>query len=313
MQQNRIFKNGMAKVLITGGTGIVGRHLCKLLLEKGYDVALLSRSRKQESKIPSYTWNIEKEEIEKEAIASADFIVHLAGANIGEKRWTEERKQLILDSRVKSGRLIFNKVKEQNTSLKAFITASATGYYGALTSDKIFSENDPAEDDFLGNVCEKWEQITNNFDERGIRSIRIRTGLVLTQQGGALAKMTTPTKIGVGSAIGSGNQYMPWIHIDDLCGIYLKAIEDEQMQGVYNAVAPEHHTSKTFMRSLAQVLKKPFWFPKIPSFVMKLLFGKMSEIVLKGSRVSSEKITSQGYNFLFPNLKNALANLLTKD
>lgn len=303
----------MATVLITGGTGLVGRHLCKILQEKGYGVAILSRTRKQEAAIPTYTWNLDKKEIEKEAIDMADYIIHLAGANIGDKRWTAKRKQLIIDSRVKTGQLIFSKIKEQNKDLQAFISASAIGYYGTITSDKIFTETDSPANDFLGDTCRQWEQMTDRFKDLGMRTVNIRTGVVLTRQGGALSKMTTPVKMGIGSAIGSGRQYLPWIHIDDLCGIYIKAIEDTQMDGAYNAVAPDHKTNKAFTQTLARVLKKPFWFPNVPAITMKLMFGKMSEILLRGSRISADKIKATGYNFLFPDLENALTDLINKN
>lgn len=303
----------MATILITGGTGLVGRHLSKKLQEKGYNVAILSRTSKKESTMPTYTWDLDKNEIEKEAIDAANCIIHLAGANIGDKRWTANRKQLIIDSRVKTGQLIFNKIKEQNKDLKAFISASAIGYYGTVTSPKIFTETDPPAKDFLGDTCRQWEQMTDRFKDFGIRTVKIRTGVVLTGQGGALSKMITPVKIGIGSAIGSGSQYLPWIHIDDLCGIYIKAIEDTQMDGAYNAVAPDHKTNKEFTRTLARVLKKPFWFPNLPAITMKALFGEMSVILLKGSRVSADKIMSTGYKFLFPNLENALIQILKKE
>lgn len=302
----------MATILISGGSGLIGRHLCKKLKEKGYNVAILSRTKQpnNNSDIQIYTWNLDKKEIEKKALETADYIIHLAGANIWDKRWTTKRKQLIIDSRVKTGQLIFDKIKENKHKLKAFISASAVGYYGAITSDKIFSETDPPADDFLGETCRQWEQSADRFEELGVRTVKIRTAPVLTKQGGALAKMITPVKMGIGSAIGNGKQYLPWIHINDLCGIYIKAIEDMQMNGAYNAVAPDHRVNEDFIRTLARVLKKPFWFPNIPAIAMKIIFGRMSEVVLKGSRVSSDKIRKAGYIFQFPDLENALTDLV---
>lgn len=302
----------MTTILISGGSGLIGRHLCKKLKEKGYNVAILSRTKQpnNNSDIQIYTWNLDKKEIEKKALETADYIIHLAGANIWDKRWTTTRKQLIIDSRVKTGQLIFDKIKENKHKLKAFISASAVGYYGAITSDKIFSETDPPADDFLGETCRQWEQSADRFEELGVRTVKIRTAPVLTKQGGALAKMITPVKMGIGSAIGNGKQYLPWIHINDLCGIYIKAIEDMQMNGAYNAVAPDHRVNEDFIRTLARVLKKPFWFPNIPAIAMKIIFGRMSEVVLKGSRVSSDKIRKAGYIFQFPDLENALTDLV---
>lgn len=303
----------MATIIITGGTGLVGRFLCEKLKDKGYSVVILGRARQKVSETTTYTWDIEKNEIEKEAIEKADYIIHLAGANITEKRWTAKRKKLILDSRVKSAQLIFKKLKENKNQVKAFISASAVGYYGAITSEKILYETDPPSNDFIGDTCRQWEQSADRFEELGIRVVKIRTGVVLIKHGGALAKLITPFKLGVGSAIGNGRQYLPWIHIEDLCDIYIKAIEDTQMNGAYNAVAPDHKTNRDFTKTLAQVLRKPLRFPNIPAIGMKIIFGKMSLMLLKGSRVSSEKITNAGYKFRFPKLEGALVNLLVEN
>lgn len=300
----------MATVLLTGGSGLIGRHLCRCLKEKGYEVTVLSRSRKNSSAISTYIWDIEKMEIEGEAIDNADYIIHLAGENIGEKRWTARRKQQIINSRIKTGQLLFEKVREQHKNLKAFISASAVGYYGAITSKSIFSENDPPADDFLGETCKKWEQTADRFQESGIRTVKIRTGIVLTKQGGVLSRLLTPVIMGIGSAIGNGKQYMPWIHIEDLCGIYIKAIEDVLMEGAYNAVAPDQKTNEEFTLTIARVCKKPFWFPHIPGFIIRLLLGEMSKMLLKGSRISSDKIQRSGYKFMFPDLESALTDLI---
>lgn len=303
----------METILITGGTGLVGRFLCKKLKNKGYSVAILSRASKKVTEISTYTWDIDKNEIEKEAIEKADYIIHLAGANISEGKWTAKRKKLIVDSRVKSAQFIFEKLKENTNQVKAFISASAIGYYGTISTEKIFSENDPPANEFLGETCRKWEQSADRFEELGIRTVKIRSGVILEKNGGALAKMITPIKLGIGSAIGNGRQYLPWIHIEDLSNIYIKAIEDTQMNGAYNAVAPDHKTNRDFTETLAHVLRKPLWFPNIPTIVMKIIFGKMSVMLLKGSRVSSEKITNAGYKFKFSNLKGALVNLLVEN
>ena len=303
----------MATILITGGTGLVGRFLCKKLKDKGYSVAILGRTSQKVAEITTYTWDIEKNEIEKEAIEKANYIIHLTGANISESRWTAKRKKLIIDSRVKSAQLIFEKLKENTNHVKAFISASAIGYYGTISTDKIFSETDVPANDFLGETCRQWEQSADRFEQLGIRVVKIRTGVVLAKQGGALAKMITPIKLGIGSAIGNGRQYLPWVHIEDLCDIYIKAIEDTQMNGAYNAVAPDYKTNRDFTETLAHVLRKPFWFPNIPAIVMKIIFGKMSAMLLKGSRVSSEKIKNAGYKFKFAKLERALVNLLVEN
>ncbi len=300
----------MAKVLITGGTGLVGKHLSEKLKEKGYSVVILSRKKNVDAEISTYSWDLEKKEIEAGALDSVDYIINLAGANIGEKRWTAKRKKQIIDSRIKSSGLIYDNIKPNKIKPKAFISASAIGYYGAITSEKTFYEPDLPASDFLGETCRLWEQSADKFKNSGMRVVKIRTGVVLAGKGGALSKMIVPVKLGFGSAIGSGKQYMPWIHIDDLCSIYIKAIEDIQMSGAYNAVAPQHTTNVEFTRTLANVLKKPFWFPAIPAFMLKIIFGEMSEMLLRGSRVSSEKIIIAGYKFKFSNLQAALTDLL---
>lgn len=303
----------METVIITGGTGLIGKHLSRKLKESGYIVALLSRNHSTDSEFPVYLWNPDKNYIDDKAITSADYIIHLAGAGIGDKRWTKKRRQLISDSRIKTGELILNKVREKKTDLKAFISASGTGYYGTVTSEKIFTETDQPASDFLGQICLKWEQMADKFETSGIRTVKIRTGVVLTNKGGALDSMVKPVRMGIGSPLGNGRQYIPWIHIDDLCNIYIRAIEDSNLSGAYNAVAPDQISNREFMRTLARVLKKPFFFPAVPSFLIKMLLGKMSGIILYGSGVSAYKIISSGYTFEYPDLQIALGNLLVKN
>jgi len=303
----------MAQVLISGGSGLVGKSLCEKLHANGYDVAILSRNSNANSRFKTYYWNLQNKQIDPQAIASSDYIIHLAGSNIAEKRWTTSRKQLICDSRVESANLLFEEVKKQNKKLKAFISASAVGYYGAVTSDKIFTEEDKAANDFLGQTCQKWEQAVEQFQEQNIRTTILRTGLVLTKKGGALSKMLIPVKLGVASAIGSGNQHIPWIHIDDLCEIYIKAMEDEQMAGAYNAVTPGFQTNLSFTKALAKTLNKPCFFPNVPTLLLKFILGDMSVAILNGSRISTKKLISTGYDYKYPKLRLALEDLLNKN
>jgi uncharacterized protein len=298
----------METVLISGGTGLIGKHLSEKLAGKGYRVALLSRENVPGSVYPVYLWDPGNGEIDTSLTDEVDFIIHLAGANIGEKRWNEGRRKVIIDSRVKTAELLFMTFSGSR-KLKAFVSASATGYYGAVTSDRIFQEDDRNADDFLGQTCLKWEEAADRFLTSGIRTVKIRTGIVLAADGGALTKMALPVRMGLGSAIGRGDQYIPWIHIDDLCNIYVRALEEKGMNGAYNAVAPCDYTSKTFTEALAKTLKKPLWFPNIPSFIIKALFGEMSDILLKGSRVSPGKIIASGYRFGFPDLESALSEI----
>ena len=298
-----------SNVLITGGSGLVGKYLSKKLLENGYNVAILGRKKPQNT-TNKYFWDIEKQEIEVGAVENADYIIHLAGAGIADKRWTQKRKIEIIESRTKSAELLFQTISKTNTKLKAIICASAVGYYGAVTTETIFKESDLPANDFLGKTCAKWEEKCRNFEKLNIRTVILRTGIVLTKKGGALEKMTKLIRMGIGSAIGNGKQYVPWIHIQDLCNIYIKAIEDNEIQGVYNAVAPEHITYQEFAKTIAKILNKPFFFPNVPKIVLKLIFGEMSKLLLEGSRISSEKIQKTGFKFIYPKLKNALENLL---
>jgi uncharacterized protein (TIGR01777 family) len=299
----------MEKIVISGGTGLIGSHLCLKLQEKGYKTAVLSREKNNSSSVQHYYWDWEKNILDQEAIETADYIVHLAGVNIGDKRWTVQRQRLIISSRVKSAELIFNAVKESKRKPKAFISASAIGYYGTGTSEKIYAESDPPALDFLGETCRKWEESADHFEHIGLRVVKIRTGIVLTRQGGALAKLMSLVKSGFGSAIGTGSQYMPWIHIDDLCEIYIKAIEDIKMNGAYNAVAPDYVTNREFTLSLARALKKSVWLPPVPAIAMKMVFGNMADMLLNGSRISPDKITATGYAFRFSQIESALTDL----
>jgi uncharacterized protein (TIGR01777 family) len=297
-------------VLITGGSGLVGRYLTSLLLEAGYKVSHLSRRSNSFGKVSVYRWNPYKQIADPLIFQGVDYIIHLSGANIGEKRWTKKRKEEIINSRVQSARFLYKIVSENKTQLKAFITASAIGYYGSVTAEKIFSEEDSPGTDFLGNTCRIWEETADLFGGDRIRIVKIRTAVLLEKSDSALSKLLIPARIGVFPRLGNGRQYMPWIHIRDLCGIYLKAIQDEKMEGAYNAVSPLHITQSEFMRTLAQVMKKPFFHPPVPLIFLKTALGEMSDVVLKGSRVSAEKIKNSEYSFIYPELDGALKNII---
>ena len=296
----------MASILVTGGSGFIGRTLCDLLRENGHTVLVLSRTKTD--KPNTFYWNLQERYIDPEAIIKADYIIHLAGEGIADKRWSLQRKKDLINSRVETANLLFEKVKELNPNLKGFIAASGIGYYGATTSEKIYNENDAAGEDFISEICKVWEKASLQFDAINIRTVIFRTGVVLAKEGGALKKLSQPIKLGVGAPIGSGEQYIPWIHLNDLCNMYVEAIENRKFKGIYNAVAPEHITNKSLTKIIAKKLKKPLWLPNIPSFVMKILLGKMAIIILEGSRVSSEKIMATGFKFKYPNIKEALDN-----
>ena len=301
------------KVLITGGSGFIGHHLSDLLNKKGYEVSILSRSNKENtSEISYYKWNVDSFFIDEQALLEADFIINLAGENIAKKKWTAERKTSIIESRVQAIQLIYDVLHKNNKKLEAFISASAIGIYGAYTSLNIFSEESPLADDFLGTTCQKWEAAADHIAYLKIRTVKIRTGLVLGKDDGFLKKLIPIFKFRFGSAIGSGKQYMPWIHINDLCAIYLKAIEDEQMKGAYNAAIKDGTTNALFSEKLARIYGYRVWLPNIPSFLIKIVMGERSLLLLTGQRVSSDKIEKTGFKFEFDKLERALKDCLGK-
>lgn len=284
-------------ILITGGTGLVGSKLTEKLIEKGYNVGILSRKKISDSNIKYFFWDYEKNEIDIDALKFADVIVNLVGENISNRKWSKIQQLKIINSRVKTVELIKSKIIELDNIKCDFISASAIGYYGTITSDKIFYEDDDAGKDFLSEVVVKWEKAVDELTPFVNRVLKFRIGVVLSNDGGALPKMINVTQKGIGSALGKGNQYMPWISIDDLVRLLLFGVESSQIMGVYNAVSPVHITNKEFMQKLAESLNKPFFMPNVPEFVLKTMYGQMSSLLLYGSRVSSEKLLKAGFVF----------------
>jgi uncharacterized protein (TIGR01777 family) len=300
-------------VLISGGSGFIGSHLTGLLIAKGYSVSILSRSEKQnKGDIFYYKWDVANQTIDESAVLNADYIIHLAGENIAEKRWTAKRKAAIIDSREKSTQLLYSVLKKNNKKLDAFISASAVGIYGAVNGEEICSENTSPANDFLGYTCQKWEGALDFIENLNIRTVKIRTGLVLGKNDGFLKKLIPLFKFRLGSTLGSGKQYMPWIHVDDLCNIYLQAVLNPNMEGAYNAAVNDNTTNTIFSKTLARIFGYSIWLPNVPAFVLKLVMGEMAVIVLTGRRVSSDKIEETGFQFKFKNLEEALKDCLTK-
>jgi uncharacterized protein (TIGR01777 family) len=295
------------RILITGGQGLIGTYLSKKLLLKGYEVSILSRSAHNLQDISSYTWDTIEGNLH-----NFDAIVHLAGASIA-ARWTAKNKRIIAESRIKTCELLYKLVNQLDQKPHTFISASAVGFYGAQTSDRVMTESNEPGIDFLGTVCNEWEIATNKFKDLGLRTVSLRTGVVLSENGDAMRKLGGSIKFGLGAAFGTGKQYFPWIHIEDLCAMYIQAIEDSKMQGAYNAVAPEFITNKEFVAAFSKVLKKPYWLPNIPSFMLRSLLGEMSILLLEGSKISTEKIEAAGFTFKYPQVEEALADLLLKN
>ncbi len=297
-------------ILITGGTGLVGSRLAERLLNKGYNVSFLSR-KAEEGKIKKYRWDPKTGYIDEAALLQADSIVHLAGAGVFDKRWTPEYKKEIMESRVVSTQLLGTKLASLAHPVRSVICASAIGLYGADTGEDWQTETSPQGGGYLAEVTRQWEDATTAIESSGIRTVRIRIGIVLSDRGGALSEMGKPVRYYFGAPIGSGRQFVSWIHIDDLCDMFIYAIEHDQLKGVFNGVAPQPVTNKKLIQEIAAALKRPLWLPNIPAFVLKLVTGnEPAAVLVGGNRVSSQKISNHGFNFTYPDLHKALQQLL---
>lgn len=304
----------METILLTGGTGLIGTALTELLLAQGYKVVILTReSRKQVSEQLRYAlWDVKKGFIDRTAVGEADHIIHLAGAGVAGKRWTESRKKEITDSRVDSGELIVKVLSETANKVQTVISASAIGWYGPdiKGSNKAFVETDPAASDFLGETCRRWEASIQPVKTLGKRLVILRTSIVLSKKGGAFPELTRSQNLGIASILGGGQQVISWIHIDDICRMYLFALLNNKTEGVYNAAAPEFITNKAFVLQAAKLKNRPFIAVHVPEFALKLLLGEMSVEVLKSTTVDAGAIRQQGFRFLFPTVEAALNELI---
>lgn len=303
----------MAKILITGGTGMIGRALTKELLINEHQVMVLTRKAKPSKDGVTYKeWDVEKGTIDQTAIEQAEYIIHLAGANVADGRWTDRRKKEIVESRVKSGNLLVKALREIPNGVKGVVSASAIGWYGPdpiVPNPKPFVETDPADDAFLGKTCQQWEGAIWPVADLGKRLVIYRIGIVLSNEGGAYAEFKKPLSFGVASILGSGKQVVSWIHIDDLVKLFITAIDDENLQGVYNAVSPQPVSNKELILAIAKG-RKQFYLPiPVPTFGLKLALGEMSIEVLKSATVSSRKIESAGFRFSYPSIADAVNNL----
>ncbi|MFZ6024797.1 MAG: TIGR01777 family oxidoreductase [Bacteroidota bacterium] len=316
----------METVLITGGTGMVGRYLTQYLIQKGYDVNWLSRkagggksqggknqgNKGQGNRVQVFQWDIDKQTIDEKAISSADHIIHLAGAGVAEQRWTPKRKQEILDSRTKSSALIVKALNEIPNHITTVVSASAIGWYGPDRPDSKspFTEDMPYYPGFLGDTCKAWEESIEPVTASGKRLVRLRTGIVLSRTGGAITEFKKPIRAGIIPIFGSGKQVVSWIHVEDLCKLFLYAIENKETQGSYNAVAPNPVTSKALMIALAKRMGRSWALPvPVPAFILKILLGEMSIEILKSATVSSGKIEAAGFRFSYPTIEQAVGNL----
>ncbi|HVW94669.1 MAG TPA: TIGR01777 family oxidoreductase [Mucilaginibacter sp.] len=294
-------------ILITGGTGLVGKKLTAQLLAKGYQVRHLSRKPGKEFDVPTFLWNVRKGIIDEQCIDGVDVIVHLAGAGIADSRWTDERKKEIIESRTRSISLIYELLQKKQHQVNSVVSASAIGYYSDR-GDELMTESSTPNTDFMARCCVEWEAAVNEGEQLGLRIVKFRTGVVLAKEG-PLKLMAQPVKLYIGSPLGSGRQWVPWIHWLDVVDMYIFAVKDEKLSGVYNMVAPNPVTNQHLTKAIAKQLYKPLWAPKVPAFALKLLMGEMSTIVLGSTKASAKKIEDAGYPFKFPDITSALAEI----
>lgn len=295
------------KVLVTGATGLIGQELVKVLLDKGHSVNYLTTSLDKQVAKPNcygFYWNIKAMTIDENCLINVDVIIHLAGASIA-KRWTNSYKQEIIESRIQSANLLYNTLKSNPHQVKQFISASAIGIYPEseiISYDETTTENDSG---FLADVVKKWEEGADLFKQINIRVTKIRTGVVLAANGGALPEMAKPIKYGLGASMGNGRQMQSWIHIDDLVQLYLFVLEN-QLEGIYNAVSPNPVSNAELTTTIAKTLHRPLFLPNIPKFIMNLILGEMAVLLFSSKNCSAKKISKHGFQFKYPTIGAAI-------
>jgi uncharacterized protein (TIGR01777 family) len=296
----------MKTILIAGGTGFIGRKIQSLLEEKGYLINILTRNPKLKNE---FRWDLEQKQIDTKAFENVVSIINLCGANIGEKRWSTKRKKELLDSRVETTKFLYSQINNI-PHLESYISASGITCYGFEDDTKTYTEEDPFGSDYLSQLVKDWENAADLFKTH-CRVVKMRTAVVLDKVQGALPKISLPIRLGIGSPIGTGKQSTSWIHISDLINSYLYAIENP-LKGAFNIVGG-NESNKEFSEKLAKTLDKPFWFPNVPAFVLKLLLGEMSIILLKGNTASNQKIIESGFKFQFLKIEDAFEDLYKKE
>lgn len=295
----------MKNILIAGGTGLVGKQLTRVLREKGHTVSILSRDPKEKDQ---FAWNPKEGTIDETVLANVEVLINLSGTGIADKKWTAERKNELHASRIGTNVFLYSLV-DKMPNLQQYICSSGINSYGFLDNEKIYTEEDAFGKDYLSQLVKVWELSADQFKSH-CKVAKIRTAMVLDANGGALKKMVPIVNMGIGSAIASGKQFSPWIHSEDLARLFAHVI-DKQLEGSYNALAGSV-TNKELMRTIAKTLKKPFFFPNVPSFLIRLMYGEMSLILLYGIKASNEKISSTGFEFKFKDLPAALKDVLVK-
>ena len=299
------------KILVTGATGLVGSRLCEELLLKGHEVVALTRNKfkaLEQVKLPIqwYEWQTPQEEIPSAALHGLDGVINLMGENIGEGRWTQSKKKKIFDSRITATKTLAHAIKKNSTQLKFYLGASAIGIYGISKQDELFNESSAKGNDYLSSICEEWEKA--HHEVSASRKVIARIGVVLANNGGMLDKLIPVYRMGAGGKLGSGKQWMSWIHRDDLVHSMIFALENEKFEGVYNAVSPNPIQNLTFNKELSFATDRPALFP-VPPFMLKLVMGEAAALALNSQRVKNEKLTNLNFKFQFADLKTALREI----
>lgn len=296
------------QVLITGGSGLVGRRLIKEFVRRDYTVHVLTRAEGalDTKQVRHFQWDVERGRIDPACLKGVRYIVHLAGENIGALPWSKRRKRAIADSRVDSIALLYRQMETTPHKVEMVVSASASGYYGDR-GEILLTEDQPPATGFLGNTCVRWENAVHDGRQLGLRTVSLRSGVVLAADGGMYKKIRNPARVGMGASFGSGKQYLPWIYIDDVVQAYIYALENPKIAGAYNLVAPEQVTNAEFIKQVASHFGKTVWMPPIPAFALKIVMGQMNELLLDSARLSAEKLEQSGFEFHYPTLRAAIA------
>lgn len=302
----------MSTILIAGGTGLIGSRLSELLTQKGYEVIHLSRKANLDTTYPAFEWNVEQQFITSAAIKKADIVINLAGAGIADKPWTDARKKLIISSRVDSTRLLKKAIENYNPNIEAYLSASAIGYYGDQGSEELDETSEPGEEGFLAESVLAWEAAIKEIMATPLRTVAVRIGLVLSTKGGALPKLMLPARFGIGGYFDKGDQWYSWVHIDDVCRLFIYAIEHKEMSGFYNATAPNPSTNKELTKLIGKAMGKNLLMIPGPSFALRLGLGEMADTVLGSAKILPNRTQQAGFDFQFPDLLPALQDVIAQ-